>query len=309
MKDAGFKFGHLGHLLDGYNAYVTVSIRMSKLGISEEAMQAWQVEPSDYLILILQYQNGYKTNEELQSIENHRLSSNVGMKVCAGKRYKPTLQEAIKAFAVAKKKDFDNFGSTQLPAAEDDVGEDAARDTFISKPLNGLLQERLIPILRFRSAGMDWHGAENHYEEVARTASSHSDVVPDKHFQPKPTNHALADIVNADHYQAKGKLQYSFPLLAMQFVLRHFVRCTEYCLVCHRQLDNDVEAIKPYVCDAPLCLYQFISLGFGPSIEHEIMTQPYVVDLLISFCYNSAASMRLKAVSYTHLTLPTIYSV
>ena len=30
-----------------------------------------------------------------------------------------------------------------------------------------------------------------------------------------------------------------------------------------------------------------MSLGFGPSIEHEIIGQPTVVDLLISFCYAS----------------------
>ena len=39
-KEAGFKVGVLGYILEGCNAYVTVSIRMSKLGISEEAMQA-----------------------------------------------------------------------------------------------------------------------------------------------------------------------------------------------------------------------------------------------------------------------------
>ena len=61
-KEAGFKVGHLGNLLDGYTAYVTVSIRISKLGISEEAMQAWKLDPREYFILIIQYPNGYKTN-------------------------------------------------------------------------------------------------------------------------------------------------------------------------------------------------------------------------------------------------------
>jgi ubiquitin-conjugating enzyme E2 Q len=39
---------------------------------------------------------------------------------------------------------------------------------------------------------------------------------------------------------------------------------------------------------------KYMSLGFGPSVEHEILTQPYVVDLLISFCYASAKSHRLR---------------
>lgn len=295
-KNAGFKVGHLSHLLDGFNAYVTVSIRIAKLGISEEAMQAWQVEPSDYLIIIIQYPNGYKTNEELQGYDSIRLLPNLGMRVVAGKRYKPTLQEAIKAFTVIQKHNRTSVGLSDLPRPDTTESESSIRDTFISKPLVSLLQERLVPILRYRSAGMCWMGAEDwyRYQTTAGTTASDADVIPDKFYEPEARNDALPAIVNADHYAAKGTTQYSFPLLAMQFLLRHFVRCTEFCLVCHRKLDTEVEAIKPYVCDGSLCLYQYMTLGFGPSIEHELLAQPYVVDLLISFCYNSAAARRLK---------------
>jgi ubiquitin-conjugating enzyme E2 Q len=114
-------------------------------------------------------------------------------------------------------------------------------------------------------------------------------------FENEGGSDALPEIVRADHYdKALDKLKLSFPLLAMQFVLRHFVRCTEFCLVCHRKLESDVEAIKPYVCDSPLCLYQYMALGLGPSIEHEVVAQPYVVDLLVSFCYNSAVVQKLR---------------
>lgn len=150
-------------------------------------------------------------------------------------------------------------------------------------------------VLRFRSGGMSWQGAESLYVSQASAGPAKSDAVPDKYYQPEPFNNALPDIVNGDHYRDQGVTQFSFPLLSMQFLLRHFVRCTEFCLVCHRKLDTDIEAIKPYVCDTdPLCLWQFITLGFGPSIEHEILAQPYVVDLLVSFCYNSAATRKLK---------------
>ena len=80
----------------------------------------------------------------------------------------------------------------------------------------------------------------------------------------------------------------------MQYALRHLVRCTEFCLVCHCKVEVDFEALKPYVCSKPLCLYQYMSLGFGPSIEHEIITQPHVVDLLVSFCYISAYTQKMK---------------
>ncbi|KAK5134545.1 hypothetical protein LTR08_006330 [Meristemomyces frigidus] len=294
-KSAGFRIGHLGGLMDGYNAFVTVSIRMSKLGISEEAMQAWQVTPTDYLILIIQYPNGYKSNEELQGFDSLRVASNVGFSVCASKRYKPTLEEAIKTSAMARKREQRvSILTSDIPGPEGFVDEDALRETFISVPLNSLLQERLVPIIRYRSAGMDWRGAEEWYSDVVSKGAGPADSIPDHFFEPELLRDNLPDIVNADQYTAKGVVQYSFPLLAMQFLLRHFVRCTDYCLVCHRQLKTDLEAIKPYVCDQSLCLYQYMTLGFGPSIEHEILAQPYVVDLLVSFCYSSASGKRLK---------------
>ncbi|RMY09654.1 hypothetical protein D0867_01172 [Hortaea werneckii] len=301
-KHAGFKVGQVGHLMEGLNCFVSISIRMSKLGISHEAMQAWQVRPEEYLVLVIQYPNGYKTSEELQALDSLRLAPNLGFRICASKHYKPTLQEAIQAFTVVSKADSrDNVSSSTttnaIPQSEDVCDDGGLRETFISKPLNSLLQERLVPILRSRAIGMTWRGAEGWYVESASRGPSNADGIPDAFFEPEPLNEALPDIVNADHHAfglGRKSLEKSFPLLAMQFLLRHFVRCTDFCLVCHRPLESEVEAIKPYVCDQPLCLYQYMTLGFGPSIEHEILSQPYVVDLLISFCYVSTATRKLK---------------
>ncbi|EME83612.1 uncharacterized protein MYCFIDRAFT_164748 [Pseudocercospora fijiensis CIRAD86] len=299
-KAAGFKVGVLGHLLHGNNSYVTISIRIAKLGISEEAMQAWQLEPSEYLTLIIQYPNGYKTNEEFAAYDSIRLAPNIAMRVVVGKRYKPTLQEAIKAFTVVKKNDRSSISVTDLPKADEHAAEiSSIRETFISKPLVGLMQERLIPIIRFRGAGLDWQGAESHYQYQVSSAgtAANADMIADEHFEREVISEAFPNIMRADHYAqyvARGKFNFSFPLLAMQFALRHFVRCTEFCLVCHRKLNSEVEAIKPYVCDDSLCLYQYMSLGLGPSIEHELIAQPYTVDLLVSFCYSSAMSRKLK---------------
>ncbi|OQO06659.1 hypothetical protein B0A48_08446 [Cryoendolithus antarcticus] len=288
VKAAGFKVGQLGHLFDGYNAYVIVSIRIAKLGISEEAMQAWQVEPDDYLMLIIQHPNGYKNNEQLQDLDNLRLKPNLAMRVFASRTYKPTLQEAIEAFTKAK--------SSDNQWAEDAKKEvTSLRETFISRPLTELLESTLVPILRFRADGMDWQGAEMWYNEM-NSAGVKPDYVPDKYYEEEVVDRAFLSIVTGDQYRQApvGQAYYSFPLLAMQFTVRHFARCTEFCMVCHRKLDTDLEAIKPYVCDRPLCLFQYMSMGFGPSIEHEILAQPYVVDLLISFCYTSARCLKLK---------------
>ncbi|WPH00224.1 Hypothetical protein R9X50_00304700 [Acrodontium crateriforme] len=292
-KLAGFRIGHFGGLLDGQMALVVVSILVSKLGISEEAMQAWQIVPTDYLTLLIKYPVGYISNEDLQSLDPHQLKQSMRMRVCMGKSYKPSLQDTIKAFTIVDKPD--SVISTALPASQDQAEGFATRETFISKPLMGLLEERLTPILRYRSMGLTWNGAEKFYNDISSGGASGMENAPAAiYFEPEATNSSLPDIVNGDQYADKCVKQYSFPLLAMQFMLRHFVRCTEFCLVCHRHLATDLEAIKPYVCDNPLCLYQYMTLGFGPSIEHEILAQPFVVDLLISFCYSSAQGQRLR---------------
>jgi len=107
---------------------------------------------------------------------------------------------------------------------------------------------------------------------------------------------ALKPIVAADALSKEGfrGIESSFPLIAMQCALRHLVRCTEFCLVCHDKIQTDFEAMRPYVCDSPLCLYQYMSLGFGPSVESDILTQPTVVDLLVSFCYSAAEALKLQ---------------
>lgn len=53
----------------------------------------------------------------------------------------------------------------------------------------------------------------------------------------------------------------SFPLIALQFFLRHFVHYTGFCLVCHCRLEDDLEALKRYVCEKPLCLHKYVLLG------------------------------------------------
>lgn len=118
----------------------------------------------------------------------------------------------------------------------------------------------------------------------------------DMYYAVHPPKNVLASIVTADALSGPSISYFtaSFPLLSMQFALRHLVRCTEFCLVCHNKVSTDFEALKPYVCSNPLCLYQYMSLGFGPSIEYEIVSQPSVVDLLVSFCYASAKAGKLK---------------
>jgi len=290
-KANGFKVGHLGGLMDGLGCYVTLSCRISKLGISEEAMQAWQVEPTEYLIAIFHYPNGYKSMVAMKSYDGPTARRNFGVRVGISTTYKPTMQEAVRAFAVLNKEDEKRREESQV----DSTVRKGFRNSFISRPLNELLEERFQSLLHYRYNGMPWSGAEEFYNDHIAINHTHADLgLQDKYMDPEHVSTAYPSIVTSDHIRESPHQEHSLPLVGMQFVLRHFVRCTEFCLICFTKMPDDLQAIKPYVCDKPLCLYQYMSLGFGPSIEHEILSQPKVVDLLVSFCYTTARTGTLK---------------
>ncbi|KAF3040032.1 hypothetical protein E8E11_006390 [Didymella keratinophila] len=295
-KSDGFKVGHLGGLMDGLGCYVSVSIRIAKLGISEEAMQAWQIEPNEYLVALFHYPHGYKTMDDLRSYDNSQAQRNFQVRTGIAKSYKPTQQEAVQAFTVLSREEEKRREESQhTESQQETIAHQGFRHSFISGPLNGLLADRFHMIMKYRYAGMDWHGSELFYnDQILHPMSRHSEGSDDKYYAPEVVNTVYPPIVTADHIQQSTGQEHSLPLVTAQFVLRHFVRCTEFCLICFSKMPDDLQAIKPYVCDNPLCLYQYMSLGFGPSIEHEVLSQPKVVDLLTSFCYSSSRQSRLK---------------
>ncbi|KAL6708937.1 hypothetical protein ACN47E_002064 [Coniothyrium glycines] len=295
-KSEGFKVGHQGGLMDALGCYVSLSIRISKLGISEEAMQAWQLEPQDYLVAIFYYPNGYKNMDEIKSYDANTARRNFSVRIGISTTYKPSMQEAIAAFTVLNKEEEKRRElSQQTDSQQDSTIRRGFRNSFISRPLDELLEQRFHLLLKYRYGGMPWHGAESFYiDQVLKTSPTNQDASDDKYYENEHVSNTWPKIVTDDHITSLVGRDHSLPLVAMQFVLRHFVRCTEFCLICFSKMPDDLQAIKPYVCDNPLCLYQYMSLGFGPSIEHEIMSQPKVVDLLISFCYASARQGRLR---------------
>ena len=294
-KEAGLRVGYHGSLLNGgLDGFVTISCRVSKLGISEEALQAWHLESKQYFLLLIRYTAGYKSLDRLLGSDLNHGGSGVQLRTGLSDRYKIAIDEAIAAFTLLedKSKSSKLMNTTDaLPKKTNGIGR-----LFIGRPMEELLNDRLIPLLRYRMAmAIPWGGAEQFFNDHQGCNLSGQGAVDAKYWAEDPSSQiqALPKIVTQDHLNDRTK-EYSFPLLAMQFALRHLVRCTEFCLVCHCKVEADFEALKPYVCSKPLCLYQYMSLGFGPSIEHEIITQPHVVDLLISFCYTSACYSKLR---------------
>ncbi|KAA8914468.1 hypothetical protein FN846DRAFT_926303 [Sphaerosporella brunnea] len=304
-RAAGFKVGVLGDYKGGMNFFVSLGIRFGKLGISEEAATAWKLDKAKYLILVIHYSNYYQTIARLAG-ENGGYHARKGIIMCVGtgSRYKPTLREAIAAFTTVNNEVQGAQNNGALDPLE--LGSDAPRELrdgdfesiFISGPLNQLLNTHLVPVVKYRMHyGFGWDGAELYFNANQGKECSGSEAISDKYYEEQPSKHniTLKPIVMADALaDAASSSSVSFPLVAMQFTLRHLVRCTEFCLVCHNKVSTDFEALKPYVCSSPLCLYQYMSLGFGPSIEYEIVSQPAVVDLLVSFCYTAAKAGRLE---------------
>lgn len=293
-KEAGFRVCCLGNLLNGRDGFVTLSCRVAKLGISDEALQAWHLEPAQYFILLIRYTAGYKDLDRLVSQSISHGTNGVQMRVGLSSRYKIAIDEAVAAFAILEDK---SKSRKLIPTQASSTSKKGGLGRlFIGKPLEDLLNDRLVPLLRYRNAmGFRWGGAEDFFNDHQGRNLDGEHAVNPKYWAEDLSSHieTLPKLVTEDHITSSPK-ERSFPLTAMQFALRHLVRCTEFCLVCNCKVEADFEALKPYVCSKPLCLYQYMSLGFGPSIEHEIITQPHVVDLLISFCYTSATFRKLR---------------
>ncbi|KAI9807165.1 MAG: hypothetical protein M1825_005883 [Sarcosagium campestre] len=299
-RDAGFKVSIVGGPYpEQGKLYLSISCRISRLGISDEAMDAWGLKRDQYLILLLHYPSKYAPIEDLIKVGNWYSVPSVSMRVVVSGYYKPTMAQAQAAFSARPERS--SRRSSHEGDAEASRGQDPDANFFqsfyMSEPLNALLKDRLLRLLRSRvEDGLDWNVAEKNFDFQQLNARKDEEDL-NKYQEEEPRCAGLAEIITSDHfrgYSAATAATKSFPLVAAQFLLRHVVRCVEYCLVCHCKVKTNFAALKPYVCAKPLCLYQYMSLGFGSSIEHEIKTRPVVVDLLISLCYFSASAARLK---------------
>ncbi|KAE8445158.1 hypothetical protein EG329_013654 [Mollisiaceae sp. DMI_Dod_QoI] len=297
-KFAGFGIGILtGMQADSVNSMLSLSIRVAKLGLSEEAIQAWDLEPQQYIVLIIRYMSGYKSFDSVisEAAKNLDISFRVGI----SNRYKPTLVEALAAFTDITK----DTGAVVSKCADGNVESTSKSrsaagfsNMFISSSLNDFINGQFISLLKIRSSvALGWDGAKRYFNDKQGRLDEQSNDLPEEYYQETSRkDNTMPGAVTADHLNDQLSHTVSVPLLAAQFCMRYLTRCTEFCLVCHDRIEEEFEALKPYVCSKPLCLYQYMSLGFGPSVEHEILTQPYVVDLLVSFCYTSAFAQRLR---------------
>ena len=283
VRAAGFRVGILSGLEPSSISHiVSMSIRARRLGLADEALATWGIQASDYIVLLYRIDGQYQTFETV--VDRPHQSS--GLSFCVGKcsSYKPDLADVTGAFV----------GTQTSPDALHRASQDAnlpERPKFgniaVSKSLGTFLKECFVKMVKFRSSPhLSWDNANSFIlaqqgRTDANAALPGASASTSMAGAPPPRwGDELADSAGGPK---------SLPLLAMQCAMHYLTECTRYCLVCHRPVDEDFGALKPYVCSNPLCLFQYVSFGFGPSLEHEIVTQPRVVDLLVSFCYNAVA--------------------
>ncbi|KAJ5288529.1 hypothetical protein N7478_001559 [Penicillium angulare] len=291
VKCAGFRVGCINEA-EG-TIIVAISRRVSQLGISEEALQTWNVLPSEYLVLLVRYPRQYQNMQDIFNMHESAAKS-IEMRVGLCTSYKPNPLAAIKAFHMLLKLSEGDVNASNTLNGNSMVN---FRALFIGSALKRLLNERFLGILQIREKSkISWTGAELFFQAVQGQSLAAEDCidarfhVPDSWLSPPPS------VLISDHFAETGLdvTKASFLLVAWQFTMRHFVKCTEFCLVCHCKTFDNFEALKPYVCSNGLCLYQYVNYGMGPSLEYEIQSQPLVVDFLISLTYARAISRRLE---------------
>ncbi|KAL2256111.1 hypothetical protein VTK26DRAFT_2171 [Humicola hyalothermophila] len=290
VKQAGYKVGFLDSFgQTSTSGYVSISIRIDKLALSNEAMEAWDVLPREYVVLLLRFSRPYDPLERV--INQPATLTEIQFRIGKCKKYKPSLAQALGAFAESNR-----FRGTADGSGTEDWGRSEAvfEKLFISNSLDQYLNESFISLLKLRATrGTSWEDA-NEYLLAKTGLISDGQQSPSAPEKVSPPNEAVEtdrvpephQVLVSDRLLEDGG-DGSLPLIAMQFAMRYFVKCTEYCLRCHRRLGKGFEALRPYVCSNPLCLFQYMAMGLGPSVEHEILTEPYVVDLLVSFCYSA----------------------
>lgn len=284
-KSAGLSVGFLPKGKVKQAQMFSLSLRVAKLRIPEDALTAWDLKASEYIVLLCKFPRGYPSlaeclfNLSQQNIVTYRFGK------CAKAR--PTFSSSVTAFRTTEH-DFD----TSFKTVSSESHDDDFRPIIVSNSVNEILNQDFFKLLSIRrSHGATWDAAHVYLTRLANRDSTPSTVPPclttfiqenlpgtadDTEFGPFP------DQLEHD-YAMDNEEEFSITLVSMQFALRRLTQCTQYCMVCHQRIKENVDALKPYVCSRSLCLFQLLSLGFGSSIEHEVVNHPYVVDLLVSF--------------------------
>ncbi|GAA6060017.1 hypothetical protein JCM10212_001175 [Sporobolomyces blumeae] len=264
--------------LSDFDLVVSVSKTVHSLGVPVRALEAWDSNlitgQTVYLVLLINFGATYPVN--IDGLKRGEVQFKVGI----SPKYKPSRAAIGNAFrsrssSIYTKGDFEAIS--------------------LSVPLDSLFLNEFHEILSARrwNESCGWAAAELHSLADLGQASSGIDKKAGKAADKAEKEIAKSHQLPSDP-MAGSKTCNNYPLLAFSYLLRRFILCPRFCLICYKRCDQTVSALKPFVCGSSLCLYQLISLGLGPSLEHEITTNASAVDLLVQLAYVSAREGGLK---------------
>ncbi|KAJ7059776.1 hypothetical protein C8F01DRAFT_989503 [Mycena amicta] len=181
---------------------------------------------------------------------------------------------------------------------EEAVDDDDSRfERFsLSSSLEALLETQLVKLIVIRRKySIGWAGAEVMHAYVESEQRGMDDVWAVYRQQIQAADKAESKLAKSGTLphdplrDLRPGEEINLPYTAFCYLIRRLTLCTRYCLVCHTKLTSDFEALKPYVCERPLCTYQYYAHNRGVSLEYEIQHNPATVDLLVSLTYSAAS--------------------
>lgn len=119
VNNAGFRAGKIcGILHVSEYSIMSMSVKVSKLRLSEETRTAWNLQSSDYLVLLMRYSGDYIPFEDALGRPTGQVPYEFRLRRCS--RYRPTPAQAIAAFSPpSRKREFGQLTEKKSPQVED----------------------------------------------------------------------------------------------------------------------------------------------------------------------------------------------
>ncbi|ATY60858.1 ubiquitin-conjugating enzyme E2 Q2 [Cordyceps militaris] len=286
-QSAGIIVGIYPRLEDNSPEVISLSAPATCLGVAPSILESWGLKQTDNLVLLIKITSEYPNLDDLLRYSSSQNVLQFRFGRCQGE--KPSAASIQSAYR-----------DTKYSSKDNDIGNIVVENAKLpfelirmSSSLEKLLNSDFIGLLRARRMHRTFWPHVQHIMstiQLLSTAQNSVDQGIDVEFLKSQVDHvpwqSLEGLISQDGALDSAE-SFSLPLVAMQFALHRLANCTRYCMVCNSCLDQGSSAVKPYVCSKSLCLFQYLSLGLGSSIEHEIITSPYVVDMLICFFYTA----------------------
>ncbi|CAG8574161.1 28599_t:CDS:10 [Dentiscutata erythropus] len=276
---------------------VAVSTPVTRLGLSSEACDAWNLDPDRFLVCIMQFSPNYI---DLQSVIADAFQKKAYLIKEGG--YKAIKESLKKQFPIQ----FTVLTSTLprgMPSQSHHKDDTLESDHFVlSWTLTRLLSDKFFDMLCDRMwFGCGWSGVEwadlKRNKELVHDFLNNGELISeqiDECLAKDEEQHGvLAYLEGEEIERATASKNQNFLLLVLRFLRRRILLSTKYCLTCHFPHMESVSSIRPFVCGTALCQHQAL-VGLGNLFEAVLVNSPVVVDLLISLCYVAISSHNLS---------------